>query len=116
VSDAWECKARKQGTTGGNDPADCDWPVCGCDPYADKVIAALEEAFDLSWTHAEQKRLSGCLIAINEADPAVPSSVLMGIAYDSALNCITPDIARYQIERRTALLTAAKADLGSLTP
>jgi hypothetical protein len=25
------------------EPQDCDWPVCGCDPYADKVIAALQE-------------------------------------------------------------------------
>lgn len=40
----WECGARKQGTAGGNDPADCNWPVCGCDPYADKVIAALDES------------------------------------------------------------------------
>lgn len=40
----WQCAARKQGTAGGNVPADCNWPVCGCDPYADKVIAALQEA------------------------------------------------------------------------
>lgn len=26
------------------EPADCDWPVCGCDPYASKVIAALQES------------------------------------------------------------------------
>lgn len=37
------CAARRQGTSGANDAADCDWPVCGCDPYADKVIAALQE-------------------------------------------------------------------------
>ena len=24
---------------------DCDWPLCGCDPYADKVIAALGEQY-----------------------------------------------------------------------
>jgi len=40
----WECAARKQGTGGGNDPVDCNWPVCGCDPHADKVINALEES------------------------------------------------------------------------
>lgn len=40
----FECAARKQGTAGGNDPAECDWPMCGCDPYADKVIAALQES------------------------------------------------------------------------
>lgn len=39
----WHCSARQQGTAGGSDPADCDWPLCGCDPYADKVIAALDE-------------------------------------------------------------------------
>ena len=24
---------------------ECDWPLCGCDPYADKVIAALGEQY-----------------------------------------------------------------------
>lgn len=37
------CAARAQGTAGGNVAADCDWPFCGCDPHADRVIAALEE-------------------------------------------------------------------------
>src|SRR5947209_12820951 len=40
---AWQCKARSA-NTGANDPQDCDWPVCGCDPHADKVIEALEES------------------------------------------------------------------------
>jgi hypothetical protein len=34
------CKANK----GADPPQDCDWPVCGCDPYTDQVIAALQEA------------------------------------------------------------------------
>ena len=37
------CQARPYGT-GGGDPQDCGWPMCGCDPHADKVIAALEES------------------------------------------------------------------------
>ena len=41
---SWECGARKQGTAGGNDPADCNWPTCGCDPYATKVIETLQES------------------------------------------------------------------------
>jgi hypothetical protein len=41
---SWECKARKQGTPGGNDPADCDWPGCGCDPGANKVLEAIAES------------------------------------------------------------------------
>lgn len=44
ASEGWVCGARKQGTAGGNDPADCNWPFCGCDPYANKVIAAIEES------------------------------------------------------------------------
>ena len=38
----WKCMARAQ-NTGPNDPADCNWPDCGCDPHATKVIAALVE-------------------------------------------------------------------------
>lgn len=41
---SWECAASKQGTAGGNDPADCNWPFCGCDPYANKVTTAIEES------------------------------------------------------------------------
>lgn len=39
----WNCKARAS-NTGGGDPSDCDWPVCGCDPLAEKVIEALAES------------------------------------------------------------------------
>lgn len=38
---AWSCAARKQSLP---EPVDCGWPTCGCDPYADKVISALEES------------------------------------------------------------------------
>jgi hypothetical protein len=39
----WKCKARSA-NTGANDPQDCDWPTCGCDPHADRVIEALQES------------------------------------------------------------------------
>lgn len=35
-----ECKARVSAT---DPPQDCDWPWCGCDPDADRVIAAIQE-------------------------------------------------------------------------
>lgn len=38
----WKCGADRSGV-GGNTPQDCEWPCCGCDPHADKVIAALQE-------------------------------------------------------------------------
>lgn len=40
---SFKCGAR-HANTGANDPAECDWPVCGCDPYATKVIEALQES------------------------------------------------------------------------
>ena len=48
---SWTCGARAQGTAGGNDPADCDWPTCGCDPHATKVIEALIEQGHLQSDH-----------------------------------------------------------------
>lgn len=38
---SWQCATRKQSSP---EPADCNWPMCGCDPYADKVIAAMQES------------------------------------------------------------------------
>lgn len=36
----WKCKAR---TSPLPESQDCDWPQCGCDPHATRVIEALEE-------------------------------------------------------------------------
>jgi hypothetical protein len=49
----WKCKAR----AGAFDPpVDCDWPTCGCDPLAEKVIDALRES---GWTNPDD-RFQGC--------------------------------------------------------
>ena len=37
------CKARAAAAAGGNEGQDCDWPWCGCDPVADRVLAAIQE-------------------------------------------------------------------------
>lgn len=40
----WKCGALPgMSGAGGNTPTECNWPLCSCDPYADKVIAALQE-------------------------------------------------------------------------
>jgi len=44
--ETWACKAR--GSVGGNTPQDCDWPMCGCDPYANRVVNALRETGAIS--------------------------------------------------------------------
>lgn len=53
---AWSCDARKQGTAGGNDPAECDWPTCGCDPYANKVMQAIEDRPMSNWEEESDRR------------------------------------------------------------
>lgn len=60
--------------------------------------------------NADAARLSGCLLAIRAAGDHVPAEVLRGIAYDAALNCITPDVAEFQIERRTQLANEQSPD------
>lgn len=41
-SDRWVCAARQRGVT--LDQQDCDWPVCGCDPLANKVLDTIAES------------------------------------------------------------------------
>lgn len=41
-SDRWVCATRQRGIT--LDPQDCDWPVCGCDPLASKVLDTIAES------------------------------------------------------------------------
>lgn len=69
--------------------------------WAADTIERLQD--DLKFWNADARRLSGGLIAIREAPDEVPADVLRGIAYDIALNCITPDVAAYQIKRRAGL-------------
>jgi hypothetical protein len=37
----WHCKARRSAV---DPPQDCDWPFCGCDPAASKVLEVVEES------------------------------------------------------------------------
>lgn len=39
---SWTCAARPWERR--DPPQECNWPMCGCDPSADRVIEALEEA------------------------------------------------------------------------
>jgi hypothetical protein len=41
---SWQCKARRS----ADPPQDCNWPHCGCDPNATKVLEALYEEGYLS--------------------------------------------------------------------
>lgn len=53
----WRCAALTQ-PNGPGDPPECDWPTCGCDPAANKVIEALEEAGIP--IHVNERLCQGC--------------------------------------------------------
>lgn len=88
----WECAARKQGTAGGNDPTDCDWPGCQCDPYANKVMAALDEAgFELikKRSAADAERLRAALTKVRSEIDLSKAPKLMA-AIEEALGISHP--------------------------
>lgn len=49
----------------------------------------------------EEMRLSACLIAIANAKSGVTADAIRTVAYDVALNLITPDVVEHQLERRS---------------
>jgi hypothetical protein len=61
----FECQARKQALP---EPADCDWPFCGCDPYADKVFEALQEC---NKTLIDESELAALRAALDTAEKAL---------------------------------------------
>ena len=48
----WKCKA-SAANTGANDPQDCDWPNCGCDPSA---LAKLRDDSQRMWDLVRYQR------------------------------------------------------------
>lgn len=68
----WKCAARGS-NMGAGDPQECDWPGCGCDPYADKVIAALGEAGKLNtgWLPIKTAPQTGEHILVAQRDNSV---------------------------------------------
>jgi hypothetical protein len=38
----WKCGARQRNI--GPEIQDCDWPICGCDPFASRVLDAISES------------------------------------------------------------------------
>lgn len=91
VTGVFECAARKQGSAGGNDPADCDWPACGCDEHANRVIAALEE--------------SG---ALNQASTERMSDAAVDAAIEAWFDCDDSNVNDHQARMRRAIIAATK--------
>lgn len=45
----WKCSAQPRAAI----PTDCNWPNCGCDPHAERVMEGLREA---GWMDPDQIR------------------------------------------------------------
>jgi hypothetical protein len=86
--EAWECGAKKQGTAAGN-PVDCDWPMCGCDPNAVAVLAALEDqGVSLENAARPASPLRG------RAPPIEPTEEMVRAAYKDQPNAINVGFAQ----------------------
>lgn len=51
----------------------------------------------------ENKRLTECLFVIKDADPGTTIDAVRSVAYDIAMNMITPDVAEHQLRVRSGL-------------
>lgn len=51
----------------------------------------------------ENARLAECLHVLSDADPNTKIEAVRTVAYDVAMNCITPDIAEHQLRVRSGL-------------
>lgn len=52
---------------------------------------------------AENARLTDCIFVIKDADPNTTIEAIRTVAYDVAMNCITPEIAEHQLRVRSGL-------------
>lgn len=68
----------------------------------DLATAVKQRVSELERFAEDAKRLSACLIAIHDAPDDATIGAIKSVAYDAALNCITANVAEYQIERRSA--------------
>lgn len=80
---SFQCKAKPLATA--DPPQDCDWPLCGCDPYAEKVIAALQESgwlMEYCAKHPNAAHETVCLTCNQEGDEHIDRLRLL--AYEEA--------------------------------
>jgi len=71
---SWRCKAHGRFVV--DPPQDCDWPFCGCDPHAEKVIEALQEcgwspppAVEIGPRPAEPEAVKAIRERVKDPDP-----------------------------------------------
>lgn len=60
----WKCRANRT----ADPPQDCDWPSCGCDPYADRVIGAIQESGFVAKLEADNARLRESVLHLAQSN------------------------------------------------
>lgn len=74
-----------------------------------ELIAEVERLqAERDYWNADARRMSACLLAIHQAPESATIAALKSVAYDASLNCITEDVAEFQIIRRSANEVAAR--------
>lgn len=103
---SWQCKART-GNVGVHDPQDCDWPGCGCDPYAEKVIKAIEESgFTIVRTSslADARRILADLVRLKNQSVVLAEASAIERTDDWLIDC---DENKHAFEEAWAIARAA---------
>jgi|GEM_PF-4974407 len=73
------------------------------------LVAALEYMRrERDQWNSQTRQMSGGLLAIHEAPEGVTIEAARSVAYDIALNCIKPDVAAFQLVRRSGSLTTGE--------
>lgn len=92
----WECMGRKQALP---EPGECNWPDCGCDPHATKVIESLIEqgwnALTLKQPGAMREALEQIIqVCLDNEEPNVRHDLALKFVRDVArASLFTPDAA-----------------------
>ena len=99
--------------------------ACGFDPQRSRcsnpddeqgfLVSDLAAALEYMSRERDQwnkqaRQLSGGLLAIHSAPDGVTIGAARSVAYDVALNCIKPDIAEFQLVRRSTALNTDKGE------
>jgi flagellar biosynthesis/type III secretory pathway protein FliH len=69
-------------------PQDCDWPTCGCDDYASKVIAALQESVSMTEDRPMKRVFDAVMETLLAGAPELSDPTRRGMARSIAMKIV----------------------------
>lgn len=105
----WKCKADPHAV----EPQDCDWPNCGCDPHADRVMHGLREqgwetGYDAHQLHKRIRELEEAL------KPFAEEAATYDCDEDEDDKTLIPDTKRLRLEEGDGTLSESLLNVGDL--